>query len=115
MSIAKRIAAITAERERKVIEVPEWGEGGNPLRLYSYPTTGRDMDKMGRKHPEFPLVRITWDAMIDFIIIKCQDEDGNQAFTLEDKPILKDQDNVVTARVFGETYLSKSVEEHEKN
>ena len=44
MSIAQRIAANRANQQRSVIEVPEWGEGGNPLRLYAGPVTARDIE-----------------------------------------------------------------------
>ena len=53
MSIAKRIAAKRADQPREVIEVPEWGEGDDPLRLYTTPITARDIEKVQRKYPNF--------------------------------------------------------------
>ena len=114
MSIAKRIAAKRADQTREVVEVPEWGEGDDPLRLYFTPVTARDIEKIQRKHPNF-LTNATMGAMVDMLIIKCEDENGEPAFTLEDKPILMGEPINVIASVFGKTFSATDVEEHEKN
>lgn len=114
MSIAKRIAAKRAEQAREVVEVLEWGEGDNPLRLYLTPVTARDIEKIQRKHRDF-LTNATMGAMVDMLIMKCEDENGEPAFTLEDKPILMGEPIGVIAKVFGEAFKSVEVEEHEKN
>ena len=49
-----RIAANRSARQRNVTEVPEWGEGDEPMRVYSGQVTGTDMDKISRKHPDIP-------------------------------------------------------------
>jgi len=114
MSIAKRIAAKRADQEREVVEVPEWGEEDNPLRLYFSPITARDMEKLQRKHPNF-LTNVTLGAMVDVLIIKCEDEKGDPAFTLEDKPILMGETISVISKVFSAVFGGKTEEEHEKN
>lgn len=114
MSIAKRIAAKRADQTREVVEVPEWGEGDVPLRLYFTPVTARDIEKIQRKHPNF-LTNATMGAMVDMLIIKCEDENGEPAFTLEDKPILMGEPIGVIATVFGKAFNASDVEEHEKN
>jgi hypothetical protein len=114
MSIAKRIAAKRADQAREVVEVPEWGEGDDPLRLYFTPVTARDIEKIQRKHPNF-LTNATMGAMVDMLIIKCEDENGDPAFTLEDKPILMGEPINVIASVFGKAFNATDVEEHEKN
>lgn len=114
MSIAKRIAAKRAEQERTLIEVEEWGDEGAPLKLYSTPITARDIEKVQRKHPNF-LSSATMGAMVDIIIMKCEDEAGEPAFTLEDKPVLMGEPISVIANVFGKAFSSVDVEEHEKN
>lgn len=114
MSIAKRIAAKRAEQPREVIEVPEWGEGDDTLRLYLTPITARDIEKIQRKHPNF-LNSATMGAMVDLLIMKCEDDKGDLAFTLEDKPILMGEPIEVIARVFGKAFSSVEVEEHAKN
>lgn len=114
MSIAKRIAAKRADQEREVVEVPEWGEEDNPLRLYFSPITARDMEKVQRKHPNF-LTNVSLSAMVDVLIIKCEDEKGDPAFTLEDKPILMGETIGVISKVFSAVFGGKTEEEHEKN
>lgn len=114
MSIAKRIAAKRAEQERGFVDVEEWGEAGEPLRLFFSPVSARDLEQIQRKHKEF-LSNPTMSAMVELIIRKCEDEKGETAFTLEDKPILMGETISVIANVFGAIFSSVSPEEHEKN
>ena len=114
MSIAKRIAANRAGQERQAVEVSEWGEGDIPLRLYFGPMTARDMEKIQRKHPAF-LTNVTMGAMVDVLILKCEDEKGDLAFTLEDKPVLMGEPINVISKVFGAVFGGITDEEHEKN
>ena len=114
MSLAQRIAAKRAEVQRNVIEVPEWGEGDNPLRLYAGPVTARDLEKIQRKHKDF-LSNVTMGAMVEMIILKCEDENGDQVFTLEDKPILMGEPIGVVSVVFSAVFGSTSIEDHIKN
>lgn len=114
MSIAKRIAAKRAEKAREVVEVPEWGEEGDPLRLFFTSVTARDIEKVQRKHKDF-LSNPTMAAMVDTLIIKCEDENGDPAFTLEDKPVLMGEPVGIIAKVFGAVFQADSIEEHEKN
>jgi len=114
MSIAKRIAAKRSEQERSFAEVEEWGEADEPLRLFFGPVTARDIEKVQRKHPNF-LTNTTMGAMVEMIIAKCEDEAGEKAFTLEDKPILMGEPINVIAKLFGSVFASDSVEDHEKN
>jgi hypothetical protein len=114
MSIAKRIAARRAEQERGSVDVEEWGEVDIPLRLFFAPVSARDIEAIQRKHPNF-LNSPTLGAMVEMIIRKCEDEKGQSAFTLEDKPILMGETINVIAKVFGAVFESASAEEHEKN
>jgi len=113
MSIAKRIAAKRAEKERSFVEVEEWGDDA-PLILYFTEVTARDIDRIQRKHPNF-LTSPTLPAMVETIILKCEDEQGDKAFTLEDKPILMGETISVIAHVFGAVFGSTEVEDAEKN
>jgi len=114
MSIAKRIAAKRSDQERQFVEVDEWGEGDDPLLLYYGPVTARDIEKVQRKYKDF-LSNVSMGAMVETIILKCQTEDGEPAFTLEDKPILMGEPIGVVTKVFGAIFNSDSVEDHEKN
>lgn len=114
MSIAKRIAAKRAEQDRSFAEVEEWGEADQPLRLYFGPVTARDIERVQRKHPNF-MTNTTLSAMLEMIILKCEDESGEKAFTLEDKPILMGEPASIVAKLFNEVFAADSVEDHEKN
>lgn len=113
-ALASKIAAKRAERERKHVDVEEWGDDGDAVRLYFTDVTARDIEKVQRKHPNF-LANTTMAAMVEMLIVKCQDEKGDPAFTLEDKAILMGEPVSVIATVFGAVFSSDSIEEQEKN
>jgi hypothetical protein len=114
MSIAKSIASKRAEHERSIAEVEEWGEADQPLRLYFGPVTARDIEKVQRKYPSF-MTETSMSAMVEMIINKCEDEAGEKAFTIEDKPILLGEPVGIIAKLFGNVFSSDSIEDHEKN
>lgn len=109
-----RIAANRSAREISNIEVAEWGEDGVPLRIFYNSVTGLDIDKIQRKHKDF-LSNPTIEAMVETIIIKSKDENGDQMFTLEDKITLLNEPAELIARVFGGIFNPVSVEDQEKN
>lgn len=114
MSLAKRIAD-RQRASRKVIEVAEWGEDdASPLIIHAGPLLAIEMEKIQRKHPNF-FQAATIAGMVDLIILKAEDKDGEKLFTLEDKPTLMREEFSLIARVSGELIASTSVEEHEKN
>jgi len=114
MSIAKQIAAKRQAQERSFAEVEEWGEEGQPLRLYFGPVTARDIEKVQRKHKDF-LTSASMSAMVEMIILKCETQEGEKAFTLEDKAVLMGEPVGVIAGLFGNVFGADSVEVHEKN
>jgi hypothetical protein len=114
MSLSKRIAAKRADKQRAHVDVEEWGEGGVPLRLYYNSVTARDIEKVQRKYKDF-LTNTSMAAMVEMIIEKCEDEKGDKAFTLEDKPILMGEPVNVIASVFGSVFSASSIEDHAKN
>ena len=113
MSIASRIAAKRAERDRSFVEVDEWVDD-TPLKLYFTEMTACDIERIQRKHKDF-LSNPTLSAMVEAIILKCEDENGDKAFSLEDKPILMGETIGVIAKVFGAVLGAVDVEDHEKN
>lgn len=114
MSLAKRIAQ-RHEAARKQIEVAEWGEDdGTPLMIYCGPLLAIEMDKIQRKHPNF-FQSATVPGMVDLIIMKAENKEGEKLFTLEDKPVLNREEFSIIARIAGDMISSTSVEEHEKN
>ena len=110
MSLAKRIAA-SRQSKRKSFEVAEWGEDGVPLTVYVGMLTCADVDRLQRKHPNF-MSNPTVAAMVDLIIMKAEDKDGEKLFTLEDKPILMRESVTIVSKVAGEMFTTvESVEE----
>ena len=113
MSVAARIAS--RQRDRRVIDVPEWGEDDTPLSVYVGAITAGDIDKLQRKHKNF-LNDMTIAAMVDLIIMKAEDQAGERLFSLEDKPVLMRDDFALIARIAGDMFAGiADVEEHEKN
>lgn len=114
MSIAERIAANRAARERKHFDIAEWGEDDAPLRIYFNDVSARDIEKVRSKHKDF-LSNPSLAAMVDVIIMKAEDKDGKRLFTLEDKMVLMGEPVDVIATVFGAVFSSESIEDKEKN
>lgn len=114
MSLGKMIAE-KRNRQRRIIEVSEWGDDDKPLLIYSAALTAGDVRAIQRKHKNF-LNDMSIDGMIDLIIMKAQDVDGNKLFTLEDKVYLMGEDvtivSSVATQMFGDV---DSVEDAEKN
>jgi hypothetical protein len=114
MSLARRIAAKRADQQRGFVDVEEWGEGETPLRLFFTSVSARDIEKVQRKYKDF-LTNTSLGAMVEMVIEKCEDQKGDKAFTLEDKPILMSEPVGVIAKVFGAVFNATSIEDHTKN
>lgn len=99
------------EVERKLIEVPEVLHKGEPLRFFVSEVTCRDASKLERKQKELSV----HEFMVELIILKAEDENGEKAFTLEHKPFLMGRRQDIIARIFNQIYAPTTVEEHEKN
>ena len=109
MSLAKRIAA-SRQSNRKSFDVAEWGEDGVPLTVYVGMLTCADVDRLQRKHQNF-MSNPTVAAMVDLIIMKAEDKDGEKLFTLEDKPILMRESVAIISKIAGEMFSSVEKQE----
>lgn len=112
MSIAQRIAARTSQKRH--IEVPQWGEPGSPEKVYFGPLLAGELNRIQRKHPNF-LQSASFEAMVDLIILKAENGQGEKLFTLEDKPVLMREEVAVISTVAAELMAGTSVEDAEKN
>lgn len=112
MSIAKRIAERTSNKRH--IDVAEWGDEGKPEKVYYGPLLAGELNRIQRKHPKF-LSDTSFDAMIDLIILKAENGQGEKLFTLEDKPVLMREEVSVISTVAAALMSGDSVEEQEKN
>lgn len=64
--------------------------GDKEIRLFALPLTALEIDKLMRRHPDFS-TRPSMSAMVDLIISKAEDEQGEKAFDVGDKPLLMKQ------------------------
>lgn len=114
MSLAKRLAA-RQDADRRSIDVPEWGEDdSSPLKVFYGPFLAMEMDKVQRKHPNF-LQNISLAGMVEIIVMKAEDKDGNKLFGLDDKPVLMREPMSLITRIAGAMMATDTVEEQEKN
>lgn len=112
MSIAKRIAERTSTKRH--IEVAEWGEPGAPEKVYYGPLLAGELNRIQRKHPSF-LQSASFDAMVDLIILKSENGQGEKLFTLEDKPVLMREEVNVISRLAGALMSGQAIEDIEGN
>lgn len=109
MSLGARIAA-KRQNSRSMIEVAEWGED-SPLAIYTGALTCADVDKLQRKHKDF-MSNPTVAAMVDLLIMKAEDKDGEKLFTLEDKPFLMREPVTLISAIAGQMFSTvESVEQ----
>lgn len=113
MGLGAKIAA-RRQHNRVCVMVPEWGED-KPLEIFAGPLTCFDLDRIQKKHKDF-LNSQSIEGMVDLIILKAEDKDGERLFSLEDKPHLMREPISVVARVSSELLGSvNSIEDHAKN
>jgi len=110
MNVIDRVKAHFEQQGVKKIEVAEWGEEGKPLIIYCSPFTlgeKRNLFK-GAKNDDL-------GVLVDAIVLKAKDGEGNKIFKLDDKlTLLNNADANVIARVSTEMLNGVSYEEAEK-
>ena len=84
MKLADRIAALEAPERSRVDMVDFWGDDSV---IYATPLTARDITKISRRHKGFQ-TNPTLEAMVDLLILKAEDDNGDKVFTLENKVML---------------------------
>lgn len=110
MSLGQQIAE-RRQKGRNKIHIPEW-----ELDFYCGVLTCADVNQLQRKHKDFLNGNLSVEAMVDLIILKAEDAQGQKLFTLEDKLFLMREPVLVVTRVAGELFGTVlSVEEAEKN
>jgi hypothetical protein len=110
MNVIDRVKAQFEALGIKKIEVAEWGEEGKPLIIYCSPFTlgeKRNLFK-GAKNDDL-------GVLVDAIVLKAKDSEGNKIFKLDDKlTLLNNADANVIARVATDLLSGVSYEEAEK-
>jgi hypothetical protein len=110
MTVIDRVKAQFEALGIKKIEVAEWGEEGKPLIIYCTPFT------LGEKRGLFKNAKNEdLGVLVDAIVLKAKDSDGNKIFKLDDKlTLLNNADANVIARVATEMLSGTSYEDAEK-
>ena len=95
----------------KKIDVPEWGEDGQSLLIYSKPLTLQETSKLFRMAKDDDM------AMLAYVLIyKALDANGDKIFSLEDKnALLNKVDRNVLIRVANEIMAEQPEAEVKKN
>ncbi len=110
MSVIDRVKDHFESQGVKTVNVAEWGEEGQPLVIYSKPFTLAEKRNLfkGAKNDDL-------GVLVDAIMLKSRDKDGNKIFKLDDKhTLLNNADPEVIARVATEILNTTSLEEAEK-
>lgn len=111
MSILERAKAHFDSQEIKRIEVPEWGENGQPAVIMAEPFTLADRKTLAKFAKDDDM-----EFLVRLVIMKALDEDGNKLFDLSDKPVLMNKvDPAVLLRVANQISAASSVEDMSGN
>lgn len=74
--------------------------GGQQITLAAAPLSTKDMTTIRRQHPDFQ-VNPSLAGMIDLIMLKANDTNGDKAFDLTDKPFLLRVSATKIGEIFG--------------
>ena len=110
MSVIDRVKDHFENQGIKKIEVAEWGEEGKSLMIYSKPFTLAEKRNLfkGAKNDDL-------GVLVDAIVLKARDGEGNKIFKLDDKKtLLNNADPEVIARVATQMLNPIPYEEAEK-
>jgi len=110
MSVIDRVKDHFENQGVKKIEVAEWGEEGKPLIIYSTPMSMAEKRNLFKSAKDGDLA-----VMVDAIVLKAKDAEGNKIFKLDDKKVLMNSaDPEVIAKVAGEILNTTPLDEIEK-
>jgi len=110
MSVIDRVKDHFENQGIKKIEVAEWGEEGKPLIIYCKPFTLAEKRNLFKNAKNDDLA-----VLVDAIVLKSLDADGNKLFKLDDKKtLLNSADPDIIGRVATMMLNSISSEEAEK-
>jgi hypothetical protein len=110
MSILKQMQQAVAASRREII-VEGMGDDGASLVLYASPVSMGDIDRAKRKNADMT----SGEFMAEIIIAKCEDDAGNKAFTIADKPGLLRLPMQTVLGMFNQIFSVTDAEDHAKN
>lgn len=109
--IMQQIRAHFDAKETKIIEVPEWGDGQNPLYIHSSPLTLAQKNRLYKMAKDDDL-----GLMVEALIMKAKDAEGNLLFSRNDKPeLMRNCDPDVLIRVATSIMETTDFETAQKN
>ena len=93
----------------------EWSGtlGGQDVRLSSRPLTPADMTRIARQHPNFAQSP-NMEGMVDLLVLKCNDDQGERAFDKGDKPLLMRMGTNKIAEIFQALFSTQLVEDDDE-
>ena len=95
MSAIDNLVAHYKSKGQKLIKVPEWGDGEQPMKIFCEPITLFDMKKFMRLAKDDEV-----EMLVYVLIYKALDENGDKHFTVEHKnKLLNHVDSSVLVRV----------------
>ena len=96
----------------KTFEVPEWvDDEGKPLVVYVEPFTLKDKTRLQAAARTGSEV----DALVELVVVKCLDSKGEHLFTIEDKPLLRNQVDANVLERISREIMRVEVEDVRKN
>jgi hypothetical protein len=111
MKAIERAKEHFAQQDVKVIEVPEWGNEDESLKIYSKPLTLSETSKLYKMSKDDDLTMMAY-----VLIYKALDENGDKLFDLSDKrALLNDVDQQILVDVATQIMGQKPIEETKKN
>lgn len=104
MNVIDNITQHYSQQGHLVLDVPEWGSNGQPLKIHFHPMTMAEVNLMqkiaGKKAGGI-------EQAVNIIIVKAKDASGNRIFKLSDRETLLERaDYKVISRI------AEKVEEH---
>lgn len=109
--IIDRVRAHFDAKEIIIIEVPEWGDGENPLYIHCSPLTLAQKNRLYKMAKDDDL-----GLMVEALIMKAKDGEGNHLFSRADKPeLMRNCDPDVLIRIAINIMGTSNMEELEKN
>ena len=110
MSVIDRVKEHFEKQGIKKIEVAEWGEEGKPLVIYCSPFSMAEKRNLFKGAKQDDL-----SVLVDALMLKARDADGNKVFKLDDKQVLLNKaDPEVIARVATAMLATMPYEDAEK-
>ena len=95
MRAIDRVKGHYKRAKNQIIEVPEWGEEGEPFKLYYDPMTPSQRARVSDDHES-----LNAEAFVEVLVMKAQDEQGEKLFDADDKhKLLTEADGAIIGRI----------------